>query len=201
VTRAVVFDLWDTVAAWPHDDPTLVELVAACGLTPAGWAAADQRDRRWTGSFQRYLDSLGLDAGAAARARELRAEMTRRVLFPVDGAVSLLGELRGRGLRLGLISNCSSEVGELWDESPFAGLFDVVVLSASEGLCKPDARIYRLALERLGVEAGEAIFVGDGESGELPGAEAVGMRAVQVGGRDGWHGEKIDSLAELSALV
>ena len=201
MTRAVVFDLWDTVATWPHGDPTHDELIAAVGLEPAEWAAMDHRRRRWTEPFQDYLDSLGLDAEAAAHALELRTGMTRRSLVPIDGAVPLLDELRARGLRLGLISNCSSEVAELWDESPFGGRFDAVVLSAKEGVHKPDPRIYRRALERLGVEAGEAIFVGDGEAGELPGAEAVGMRAVQVNGRNAWHGERIASLGELRDLL
>jgi putative hydrolase of the HAD superfamily len=201
VTRAVVFDLWDTVAAWPHGDPTHAELVDAVGLTPEEWAAVDQRDRRWTESFQDYLDRLGIEPSAAARALELRTAMTRRALVPVDGAVPLLHELRGRGIRLGLISNCSSEVAELWGESPFAGTFDTVLLSANEGICKPDARIYHLALERLGVEPGAAIFVGDGDAGELPGAEAVGMRAVQLGDRDGWQGERIATLGELRELL
>jgi len=199
VTRAVVFDLWETLAAWPHDDMT--PLLDAVGLTRDEWASIDHRDRRWSGAFQSYLDSLDLDAGAAARALELRTEMTRRSLVPVEGALPLLDGLRARGLRLGLVSNCSSEVGELWEESPFAGRFDAIVLSANEGVCKPDAAIYRLALERLGVAAGEAVFIGDGDAGELPGAEAVGMRAVQLGVRGGWPGERIDSLAEVLALV
>jgi putative hydrolase of the HAD superfamily len=201
VTRAVVFDLWDTLAAWPRDDPAHAELVAAVGLTPAQWAAADQRDRRWTCRFRDYLDWLGVDAAAAAYALEARTEMTRRSLVPLDGVLSLLDRLRARGLRLGLISNCSSEVGDLWDESRFAGRFDAVLLSANEGLCKPDARIYRLALERLGVGADAAVFVGDGDAGELPGAAAVGMRAVQLGSRDGWQGERIAALAELPSLL
>jgi len=201
LTRAVVFDLWDTVAAWPHSDPAHAELVESVGLTPEEWAAVDQRDRRWTAPFADYLDGLDIDAGAAARAVALRTEMTRRALVPIDGVLDLLDELRARGLRLGLISNCSSEVAELWDESAFAGRFDAVVLSASEGVCKPDARIYELALGRLGVEPGDAVFVGDGDAGELPGAEAVGMRAVQLGDRKGWHGERIATLAELRDLL
>lgn len=180
MTQAVVFDLWDTVAAWPHDDSGQAQLVEAVGLTPEGWAAVEQRDRRWTGSFEAYLGSLGLDSAAVTRARELRTEITCRALVPVEGALPLLDALRARNLLLGLISNCSSEVGELWDASPFAHRFDAVVLSAIEGVCKPDPRIYRLALDRLGVEAGDAIFVGDGEAEELPGAEGVGMRAVQL---------------------
>jgi putative hydrolase of the HAD superfamily len=199
VTRAVVFDLWETLAAWPHEDMTA--LFEAVGLGPEEWAAPDHRDRRWTGSFRTYLDSLGLDGAAAARAGEIRIDMTRRALVPVEGALPVLDALRGRGLRLGLVSNCSSEVGELWDESPFAGRFDAVVLSAAVGLCKPEPRIYRLVLEQLGVEAGDAIFVGDGANDELAGAEAVGMRAVQIGSAQAWSGDRIATIPEVLELV
>jgi len=199
--RAVVFDLWDTLAAWPRADRGHAQLLDAVGLTPADWAAVEQRDLRWTRSFQGYLDSLGLDPGAAARALEVRTELTRRALVPMDGALALLDELRARGLRLGLISNCSSEVGDLWEESPFAGRFDAVVLSAEAGVCKPDPRIYRLALEPLGVEPAEAIFVGDGQSDELAGADAVGMRAVQLGSASPWQGERIAAIPDVLDLL
>jgi len=197
--KAVVFDLWDTLAAWPQED--MGPLFEAVGLSPEAWTAPDHRDLRWTGSFQGYLDSLGIGSDAAAAAFEIRREMTRRSLVPVEGAVETLDGLRAAGLRLGLISNCSSEVGELWDDSLFAGRFDAVVLSADVGLKKPDPRIFRLTLDRLGVEPADAVFVGDGESDELPGAQALGMRAIQVGHRDGWSGERISDLRELLARV
>ncbi|HEU5214563.1 MAG TPA: HAD-IA family hydrolase [Gaiellaceae bacterium] len=127
--------------------------------------------------------------------------MTRRALVPVDGALPTLGELRSRGLRLGLISNCSGDVVELWEESPFGSLFDVVVLSADVGVCKPDERIYRIALESLEAASDEAVFVGDGHSGELAGAEAVGMRAIQIGSHHPWTGERIEDLREVLELV
>jgi len=198
-TRAVVFDLWDTLAAWPHED--MSPLLDAVGLTLEEWAAPEQRDLRWTRPFEAYLGSLCLDAAAAARAAGLRSELTRRALVPVPGALAVLDGLRARGLRLGLVSNCSSEVGALWEGSPFAGRFDAVVLSADAGICKPDVRIYTLALERLGVEPADAVFVGDGHSDELAGAERAGLRAIQLGSRDGWRGERIDALEQLPALL
>lgn len=197
--KAVVFDLWDTLATWPHED--MAPLFEAVSLSPEAWAAPDHRDLRWTGSFQSYLDWLPIGSEAAALALEIRREMTRRSLVPTEGAVEVLDELRAAGLRLGLISNCSSEVGDLWDDSPFAGRFDEVVLSADVGMKKPDPRIFRLTLDRLGVEPADAIFVGDGDSGELPGAEAVGIRAIQLGDREGWGGRRISELRELLELV
>lgn len=199
MTRAVVFDLWDTLAAWAPEDMSPV--LEAVGLTAGEWASDELVARRWTRSLREFLESVSPDERSAARAFELRLELTRRTLVPVDGADALLAELRARGLRLGLISNCSGDVCELWEESPFSDLFDAVVLSAEVALCKPDPRIYRVALERLGVDASEAIFVGDGHSDELAGAEAVGMRAVLLGSGVEWSGERIEKLGDLLALL
>ena len=198
-TQAVVFDLWETLATWPHED--MAPLLAAVGLTQDEWRSPEHVGRRWTGPFDGYLDWLGLDATAARRAGELRRRMTRQALVPVEGASATLAELRRRGFRLGLISNCSGDVCEVWEESPFSGAFDTVVLSADVGVCKPDERIYRIALDRLGVEAGASLFVGDGHSGELPGATAVGMRAIQIGSYHPWDGERVSELCEVLDLV
>ena len=90
---------------------------------------------------------------------------------------------------------------DVWAETPFAGLFDAEVFSCQCRLHKPDPRIYELALGLLGVEAGDALYVGDGTNDELAGAQSVGMRAVQIGSRDCWSGERIETPAEVLALV
>jgi putative hydrolase of the HAD superfamily len=73
-------------------------------------------------------------------------------------------------------------------------------------LRKPDPRIYRLALDQLGVEPEQAVFVGDGANDELAGAERVGMTAVGVDSPGGelpedWDGPRIRALPELLELV
>ncbi len=83
--------------------------------------------------------------------------------------------MKSRGYRLGLVSNCSIEVPDLWGGAPFRGLFDTCVFSACEGLVKPDKEIYLRAVSRLEVEPERCLYVGDGESNELDGAAGVGM--------------------------
>jgi HAD superfamily hydrolase (TIGR01509 family) len=56
-------------------------------------------------------------------------------------------------------------------------LFDVVVCSGEEGVAKPDPTIYRLALDRLGVEPGEAVFVDDSR-GHVAAARELGIHAI-----------------------
>jgi len=56
-------------------------------------------------------------------------------------------------------------------------LFDVKVFSCDEGVAKPQARLYEICLERLGVEPQEALFIDDREE-NVAGARAIGLQAV-----------------------
>lgn len=209
--RAVIFDLWNTIAVWPEDlwAETRPQVAQHLGLT------VDEFETRWygelrhareTGPMSSVLDRFDLTPEAVERVTALRREVTRRGLVPVPGAVETIAALRERGLRTGLITVCSEDVVALWEETDFHGLFDAEVFSAAVGLRKPDPEIYRIALEQLGVEAGDAMFVGDGANDELAGAERVGMTAVGVESPTGelpadWDGLRIRELPELLALV
>jgi len=120
------------------------------------------------------------DDDAVTAAVALRHELCHRVIVPRPGVLDTLAELRRRGVRLGLVSNCAPEVAEVWSRTPLATAFDTVVLSCTAGCRKPDPLIYRLALRQLGVSAHGTLFVGDGDDRELPGAQAVGLTAVQI---------------------
>ena len=180
----MIFDLWDTLVDYPADDwdalqPQLAECV---GIEPRKftelWRSA--YNARQVGPLAASIEPLGFDPTGVERLLELRREWTRRVLVPRVGAVATLRELRERGYRVGLISVCSEEVPELWDETELAPLVEEPVFSCSVGIAKPDARIYELACERLGVEPSDALFVGDGANDELAGAERAGLRAVLI---------------------
>ncbi len=95
--------------------------------------------------------------------------------------VDFCRDVRGRGLRTGLLTNNAREFEEFWVPLlPLDELFDDVVDSSAVGLRKPDRRIYELSLDRLGVAAEAAVFVDDAP-GNVVGAEQVGMRAVLFG--------------------
>ena len=82
------------------------------------------------------------------------------------------------GLKTGLISNAWDGLREvLLTRVPIADAFDVLVISAEEKSMKPEARLYHLALERLGVKAGEAIFLDD-FSENVRAANALGLIGV-----------------------
>jgi epoxide hydrolase-like predicted phosphatase len=82
------------------------------------------------------------------------------------------------GLKTGLISNAWSGLREvLHTRVPIADAFDLIVISAEEKIAKPDPRIYQLAVERLGVQANEAIFLDDFIE-NIHAAKALGLIGV-----------------------
>ena len=215
MTRAVVFDLYDTLVDF--DDSRSREFSASvarlCGRDPDEFHDVwiEGRPVRDTGPMAPYLASLGIEQHAMEPFLELRRDWTRGVLAaPRRGAVDTLVELRRLGIGTGLITMCSEDVVDVWEETPLAGLFDVEVFSCSCGLRKPDARIYDLALGPLGVVPSEALFVGDGANDELAGAERIGMRAILIHrpGREPvwpelreWPGTRITSIPEVLGVL
>ena len=94
--------------------------------------------------------------------------------------IPMLESLKGKGMLIGLISNCFSEEAEVIKKSILYPYFNASCLSYEEGLQKPDSAIFRRCMERLQVEAEECLYVGDGGSGELEAAQKIGMKAVQA---------------------
>ena len=79
--------------------------------------------------------------------------------------------------RTGLISNAWSGLRQYILDHKFEDAFDVMIISAEVGTVKPDARIYQMALDQLGVSPNEAVFVDDFIE-NVKGAQAVGMSAI-----------------------
>ena len=209
VLRAVVFDLWETLVDWPREESLAMRerMARRAGIDEERFDALwfEHHLLRETGPIRPALEAMGVPDDAVADLLAWRLEMTRGQLVPREGALDVLAEVRRRGLRVGLLSMCTEEVPELWPDTELAALVDQPVFSCSEGLPKPDPRIYLLACDRLGVAPGEAVFVGDGANDELAGAERAGLRAVLIerpnGFGHGWTGERITELHELLPLL
>ena len=113
-------------------------------------------------------------------AVSLRLEAFRRHCCPRTTVVDTLSKLRSAGLKVGLISDCGSEVPDIWPGLELAPLMDATVFSCCVGETKPDPRLYNLACERLNVSPGRCLYVGDGGSRELTGARSMGMQPVLI---------------------
>ena len=151
--------------------------------------------------------------GQIEQAAALRLEYTSRTLVPRPGVVETLTTLRRRGYNIALVSDCSHETPAVWRQTPFAPLFDVTVFSCVAGFKKPDPRIYRLAIDQLGVTPSDCLYIGDGSSNELTGAKAAGMYPVMIRDpgetadthyierEDDWDGPCISFLREVLDLL
>jgi putative hydrolase of the HAD superfamily len=119
----------------------------------------------------------------------------------------VLDLLRASGFRLGLISDCSSELVEDWAATEFAARIDAPVFSWQEGYRKPDPRLYATASARLGVPPDACWYVGDGGSREFQGALAAGMHPIPAAAAHRTDPDTlvpdrtVDDLTELPALM
>jgi putative hydrolase of the HAD superfamily len=136
---------------------------------------------RATIALRRIIRSASADTlprMAEAGARPLMAEGR---LF--DDALPTLLTLRERGYRLGIVSNTPwGTPGYLWesqlDRFHLSEPFDVRLFSSAIGFSKPDPRIFREALDRLGASPGRTLFIGDRPRTDIAGARRAGLRTA-----------------------
>ena len=192
--RAVVFDLFGTLtdpAAEVGRSDVFRRTAEALGVDAELYTQhlvdtyADRITGR-TGDTRSFVAAgaracgVEVDAETLARAAEVHRAGAQALRRPRPGALDVLAELRRRGFRIGLLSDCSSEVAEGWAASQYASLIDARVLSYEEGCRKPDPRLYGAIADRLGVAPNECWYVGDGGGRELTGATMAGMTPVLV---------------------
>ncbi len=112
-------------------------------------------------------------------AEEIGRGTARALAAPRPEVLRALDELRERGVRVGLLSNCDELEVRGWSTSPLARRFSFVGFSCELGAAKPDPRAYEAVLRGLGgVGPDRAAFAGDGSMQELTGAKRVGFRRV-----------------------
>lgn len=172
---------------------------------PYAGSSLDEREARrfWMHLYRRFAAELGLDDAGLPEA--LFAKFTDLATYKLfDDVVPALRELHDAGLRLGLISNFERWLEELLVELEVGNLFDVAMISGIAGIEKPDRAIYELALQRAGVEAEQAVHVGDSPSMDAEPAAALGMHVVLLDRAARYPDSpwpRIESLKELKAAV
>jgi putative hydrolase of the HAD superfamily len=192
--KAVVFDLFGTLVDGFSREGYYSAISEMISILKAPkdeflklWQATS--DRRVTGGFPSLVANLEYICGELKvpvtktqlnLARWVRYDYVALALAPRPHAIETLSRLRTDGLKIGLVSNCSTEPPIIWPHTPFAPFFDVTVFSSVAGLQKPDPKIYLMATEKLGVQPQDCLYVGDGDSNELTGAAGVGMHPVLI---------------------
>jgi putative hydrolase of the HAD superfamily len=198
----VIFDLWGTlVDEVPGREDVMERMAVSLGLDRGEFERAwneSYDDRMRGGTVEEHLRRIAGEQADVSAAASTRREFVRRCLVPRADVPRTFAELRRRGLKLGLLSVCSSDVAEIW---PDLGLdVDAALFSCAEEVAKPDPEVFRLAADRLGVAPSACLFVDDNVP-NLVGAEEAGMRAVLIGEGDGWRGDRVDAVSGVLELV
>jgi putative hydrolase of the HAD superfamily len=161
--------------------------VSLAAFTRAYWAHRDEYDL--SGDVRRYWDCVLRDAGTALDGPPRAALRPGLIRLDAESWTDYREEVwrivegfRDAGGRTALLSNCGLEVMDrVRGERGMARTFDAQIVSCEVGLLKPDPEIYRLALQRLQVEAAATLFVDD-RAENVAGAEAAGLRGLQFTG-------------------
>lgn len=96
----------------------------------------------------------------------------------VEGTLNIAKAL-SRTYRTAILSNDSREMSELRRKKfGFDALFNPIIISGNVGVTKPDARIYRILLEELGIPANECLFI-DNNLQNVEAARSVGIQAIR----------------------
>jgi putative hydrolase of the HAD superfamily len=209
--KAILFDVGGTLrTAVRHSDTLrsnldqIIELAKITG-SPEEWAGKiKQRESayyRWATLSMIELNEVELwgkwllpesdtervKSNAVLLNKLWRDAKSRKI--PLDDMADTIRELAGRGYKLGIISNTTStiEASAMLAEEGLTDLMDTVILSSKLGRRKPHPSLFLQATQEIGVDPGQAAYVGDRPSRDVVGAREAGFREIviiQLNGRD-----------------
>ncbi len=162
----------------------------------------DHDEEVWVLFTERIIQGMGGTGDTYACALEMTRAWERADHFELfEDALPVLDDLRGRGLKLGLLSNTGRDLDEFVAHHGIE--VDAILTSRVHGKTKPHETIFRAMLERLDVAPGAAAMVGDDPEDDVAGARAVGMQAWLVDRDDRFpqHPQRLTDLRALPAAL
>jgi len=224
---AVIFDLFGTLVdifSYSEYRKTLGEMEKVLKVPPTEFVdmwfnTVHERALGLFPTIEAHITDICRRLGVTAesvdieRAVQLKLRYTIDSLHPRVDTLETLALLKSMGLKLGLLSDCSVEIPRLWPDTPFARYIEEAVFSCDVLMKKPDPRMYHLVCHRLQVDPESCLYVGDGGSNELSGAQGVGMDVVCIKvpyedradahriEAEEWEGPVISTLKDVVPLV
>lgn len=132
--------------------------------------------------------SISLEEGAAAMGSRLPEHLHSAVwdyaidwyrfpLVPMPGMAELVRELKAKGYRIYLLSNCSLPLRQHYHRIPGLEVFEDVFISSEHRLLKPQHEIFEKFFDTFGLEPSECVFIDDAVT-NIEGAWECGMSGV-----------------------
>jgi putative hydrolase of the HAD superfamily len=207
--KAVLFDLGGTLVNIDNSKDPLVmkKMLEDCGVNRSlkdvskewvkSWGQLNFRematllDEFWVRQNVEVLRSLHVELNAEKLAKFIAShwwDYAKVSLYP--DAQETLPRLKEEGLKVGLVTNgLQSDTDQILPKVGLKGFFDVVVVVDTLRKMKPDAQVFRYALEKIQTKPREAIFVGDEIETDYGGAKGCGLTAFLID-RDGKFQDK-----------
>ncbi len=188
---AVLFDVGGPIDAETSYEAAINRDIQAClaaqgiAVDASRYAAAERIavERFAPNAYQAIIWSLvGGDAQCAATV--WRAVVARAGCYDFfdlrPGVADLIRDLKRRGVRLGLAANQPSRALARLDAIGIGGCFDHREVSGTNGLRKPDPRVFLAAAAALAVAPADCIMVGDRIDNDIAPARSLGMRTIRL---------------------
>ena len=181
----VVFDVGNVLVRWDprnlyyrmFDDPAEMEWFLAHVCT-GEWNHAQDRGRPWAEAIEAAVRE---HPRYETHIRAFRGRWHEMVAGLIDRNVRLLEGFRQRGIPTYAITNFAADTfGETQDRFPVLKGFDGIVCSGEEKVCKPEAKIFHILLERYHLKAEDCIFIDDSDR-NISQAARLGFRTIHYG--------------------
>ena len=180
--RGVIFD-YGRVLAYTQNQGPRAAWERRLGLQPGALTRAVHNEHSW----------MAAQRGVLTSDRHWQAVGTRLGLLPEDTAalraafysgdvlnvelVACIDRLRASGLRVGLLSNFSTDLRAMVAQQDLLRRFDALAISGEIGVMKPDPAAYRAVLAMLGLDAPTCVFIDDVPA-NVAAAQALGMHGI-----------------------
>ncbi len=142
----------------------------------------------WLTFNKAVLRKLGYLKGLNALAQKIwvRAESLLKdaKLYCSSEVFDVLSNLKAQGYMLGVISNWDESLKQGCNDFGLAEYLDVILASQAVGIAKPDPRLFEAAVDKAGVQAEEALYVGDVYYTDAIGASRAGLTPILLDPQD-----------------
>lgn len=187
---------WEAADAWFWDDYHRPD--------NATWTDDALIEATWRDYHTRMLRELGMEEQRQLLDLVLESQFAPDAWEVYPDVKPMLADLRQAGLAVGVVSDWGSNLEGILASLGLDGTLDFVLASGAAGVAKPDPAFFRLALARAGVDAADALMVGDSYRADVLGARSAGMEGVlldRAGDATVDDVRVIRSLGELPSLV
>ena len=217
--KAVIFDLGGTLIKTSEIPQVMKKILEDCGINRSldkiskAWLKVHKEtnyqdlkillDEFWVQWNQRILFNLDVKSESRKLAKFIASHWwsySEVTLFP--DAMRVLSLLRKKNVKLGVITNgLESDVNGILPKVDLQKFFDVVVAIDTLRKMKPDIEVFTYALEKLGVENSEAIFVGDEVPTDYQGALKAGLTVYLIDRNERIKDAGIKTITSLEDII